>query len=872
VASPTETRELKTVLFTDVVDSTVVAVSAGDKRWREIVDALEAAVARTAEEQGGTLVKGTGDGALCLFDRPSGAIAAGVDVHRAAHELGLTLRMGIHTGEVERRIDDVSGIAVHVASRIESIAAPGEVLVSSTVRDLTEGGGFTFVDRGERELRGIPGSWHLLAVQTDFEVAPATRKPRGNLPARLSSFVGRSAELIELSALLNDTRLLTITGFGGSGKTRMAIELGSDVAEGYSDGVWLLELAPLGEGSLIATEMLGALGLDTPVGKPHIDSLRQQMAEREALLIVDNCEHMLDDAAEVVRVLLESAPSLRVVATSRERLGIPGEVAWQLPELSLPAEGENDPEGVLGSDAGRLFVTRAAAARPGFEIDQSNAADIAGVCRRLDGLPLALELGAAKAKTMSVRELGDRLDDRFKVLTGDRSGEVHHRTLKAAVEWSYDLLPPEEQALYAQLSVFAGGFTADAAEAVVDDPDCDVLACLDRLVEQSLIYADTALEGTRYRLLETMRQHGTHLLAESGDAAAVHRSHLAWVTAFSREARKGIGGKDAKVWLERVRREHDNVRAALRWALENDPVAGVALATPMAFFWWSYATEETPTSGPTTSYLLEGAEWTKQMLAAAGDDLSPTATARAEHALGGLLLIRLGEFEEATELCSDAKRIFRELDDTRNDGWATFYLGIASFDRVSPLETKALFDEALHLHTDVGDTGGIALDTLLMGLVVSVIDGPSSAVPYMEQFATMAEAARVPFFTAHADDSLAMVRLFTDGATPEVREHLRKAVALFREINNRACLTHCMHTVAMYHAASGDQVRSATCLGAAQGIRNRLSMVAAPYEDRTAFVEELGLADMPDADREDAFERGRSLSYDEACAYVVAGL
>lgn len=421
-------------------------------------------------------------------------------------------------------------------------------------------------------------------------------RPRHNLPAPLTRFIGREGEVVALTTLLTTTRLLTLTGPGGCGKTRLALAVA--VAEATpphdpSDGVWLVEFAALTDPALIPQAVAAVLGVHEEPQRPLFDTLTDALGPRSLLLLLDNCEHIVAPVATMVETLLRACPHLRVLATSREALRVPGEVAWRVPSLSLPEGADIRTSAQLAaSEAAQLFADRVRLRQPAFALTDENAAAVAAICRRLEGMPLALELAAARARVLSLAQLEARLDDALRVLTvGERTAMPRHQTLRATLDWSYALLTEQERIVLQRLAVFAGGCDLTAAEAVCGDggiAPADVLTLLAQLVEKSLVQMDERAGNARYRLLETVRQYAGEQLAASGKEEEVRSTHAAWYLAIAQKAEVGFDGPEQEVWLERLGPELDNVRAAMQWLLETGRVGhGLRITTHLWRFWYT---------------------------------------------------------------------------------------------------------------------------------------------------------------------------------------------------------------------------------------------------------------------------------------------
>ena len=562
-----------TFLFTDVEGST--------RMWEEHPGAMRPVLARHDEmvrvaiaEHHGHVVKTTGDGFHCVFAsaheclRAAAKAQAAIEAERWPDDLRLRVRMGVHSGEAEERDGDYYGPAANRAARLMGVAHGGQIVVSGAtggiVADTLEEG-LELVALGEHRLRDVATPvmvFQLLGpgLAREFPPLVASASFVGNLPTAVSSFVGREHDVAEIVQLLGEVRTVTLTGVGGVGKTRLALEVAVRAAAGFRDGAWLVELARLRDPEAVADAILAALRAPNRPDLAPVDALGEFLATKELLLVLDNCEHLLSGVAEVVRALLPQCARLVVLATSREGLAIRGERIVAVPSLDRDAGAE-------------LFVQRARDAQSGFDPIPSEFDAIRELCRRLDGIPLAIELAAARVPTLSPTQIADRLDRRFRLLAGGERGAVErHATLRAAIDWSYDMLSPAEQALLGRLSVFAGSCTLDAAEAVCADGPLeadDVLDLVSSLVARSLVVAQTRGSDPTYRLLETIRQYAEERI-EPDDVVATRDRHSAYYAAFMTRASPGLQGSGQLDWLRRVDREVENIRVAVTWALERE--------------------------------------------------------------------------------------------------------------------------------------------------------------------------------------------------------------------------------------------------------------------------------------------------------------
>lgn len=869
-----------TFLFTDIEGSTSKWDAAGDEMAVAVAqhdELLESAITT----RNGSVVKKMGDGFMAVFSDPAAAVAAALEAQQALRSTSwgqstgdLRVRVGIHTGPGQPTNGDYVGPSPNRAARLEAAGHGGQILVSAATRELVGDriDDTRFRDLGEHQLRGLSRLERIFQVTGDdleAEFPPLrTESTPTNIPARVSEFVGRRDELVTLTSTLGETRLTTVTGAGGAGKTTLAVEAARKRMEHHRGGVWLFELASLSDGRLLSAELLGAMRRPAPADRDPEEVLLEALSSQRCLLVFDNCEHLLSDVAPLVAAILRQAPDVTILATSREPLGVRGEHVWSIPTMSIPSG--ITVQDVEASDAGALFLTRAFAADRTFRLDEDTAPIVTRICRRLDGLPLAIELATARLGTMSVHELDGRLEDRFKLLRARTVDEVpHHQTLRDTVAWSYDLLEPDTQRLYRSLSIFAGGFDAEAAEAVEGDR-LYVLDGLDQLVTQSLVEADRG-ERTRYRMLETIRQFGSERLRQEEEHDAAARAHLDWVLNLVKEGARGMEGRDQIHWLHRFRREIDNIRAALTWARDHDPVAGGTIASALSRFFWMYAAEgDSTVMTDSTSFLREGYDWAVSMLEAGGDALPDVLRGRLQLGIGGLLCVRLGRYEEALDRLSEAKAVFERRDD-RSTGWATFYQGVAGFGRVSLDESIATFEEALRLHSAAKDQVGMASSSLLVGLYLSIRE-PGSGRPYLERFAAGAEASGVPLAVAHAADTLALSDALEDTVGEESRHGAAEALATFRKINNYACLCHALGSAAALLGRTGDVEGAGRAVGVSDTIRQRLNMIIAPYEERESYVRKVTGEAARGTTWQRAVAEGRTFEPDEGIDWVISRL
>ena len=575
-----------TFLFTDLVGST--------RLWEEHADAMRDALARhdailrgAVESHGGRVVKSTGDGVHAVFASALEALEACLDAQRALTRErwpevagALQVRMGLHAGEAEFRDGDYFGSVLNRAARLTSAAHGGQVLVSDSVEPLVRGAlpaGVSLVDLGVHRLRDLTDGrrvFQLVHPELPGKFAPlrSLEGLPGNLPRPVTTFVGRDRELETVGELVRGRPLVTLTGVGGVGKTRLALQVAAEVAPDFPDGVWWCDLAPVGDPAALWDVVAGTLGVPPPAGRPLEERVLEYLAQKRLLLVLDNCEHLLDGVARLVDAVTQQCRGVAVLATSREGLALAGEQLVAVPSLDVPGE-EVAVDALARAEAVRLFVERARDARREFALTEHNAPAVAQLCHRLDGIPLAIELAAARVRALSPQELVGRLDQRFRLLTrGSRAGLERHQTLRNTIDWSYELLDATERMVLNRLSVFAGGCDLVAAEAVLSDGGLaatDVTDALGQLVDKSLVVVDADDEvGTRYSLSETIRQYANEHLEASGEAAALRRRHAEHFVAVAEKAGPRLRSRDQLACWAAVAPEIDNFRGALDWAAE----------------------------------------------------------------------------------------------------------------------------------------------------------------------------------------------------------------------------------------------------------------------------------------------------------------
>ena len=618
-----------------------------------------------------------------------------------------------------------------------------------------------------------------------------------NLPVQLTSFIGREADCATVAGLVAANRLVTLTGAGGCGKTRLSLQVAGEVGARYANGVWWVDLGRLSDAGLLANAVAAALTIRELPGQPLADTLKNHLRDKRILLVLDNCEHVVDACAHLVHELLQACPSLSILTTSREPLGVGGEASWRVPSLPLPDLSRSQAlETFLRSEAVRLFLDRTMRAKSTFRLTDDNAWAVAEICHRLDGIPLAIELAAARMRMMTPEQIVDGLKDRFRLLAGSsRTGVPRHQTLRASADWSYELLSAEERAVLRRLAVFAGGFTLDASEEVCSGDGIEhdaVFEIVSRLVDRSLVHVGEEVPAARYRLLETIRQYATERLAESGEEDAVRARHLRFFVALAERAQPEMEGAGLVEWLPRFDVEHDNVRAAFDWGLHSGANSEcVRLMSALWQFWF------------VRGHLTEGRRRFEAALNAG--DTEPRLRAMALIDVGQLMTFH-GDFIATRQFASEALKIARTIADKRLEGRALDTLGYSTA-FLDPPAAPDQFLASASLLRDAGD--GLYLADALNGLgVARLFEGDyAGARTALEE--GVASSRRI------GNLSLLTIGLGMLGYTLELQGHLaraqtclRESLSIARRIGDRVSMADALHCLGFVEAHRGEYERA----------------------------------------------------------------
>ena len=717
-----------TFLFTDIEGST--RWWEGHPTWMAGAFARQEAILRTTvASYGGYVYKMIGDAFQVAFATALEALNAAIDAQCTLQaepwgEFGpLRVRMALHTGVTEERVGDYVGPVLNRLGRLLSVSRGGQILLTQSTCELVRDALPDHVnlrDLGIHRLKDLIRPEHIYqatapGLLTEFPAPITLENYPNNLPIQLTTFIGRETEIVAVKQALESHRLVTLTGSGGTGKTRLSLQVAADLLDQFQHGVWFVELAPLTDPKFIPQTILAAIDLSEQAGKPPLELLKEYLSDKKILVLLDNCEHLIEASAKVVEALLNAAPQLKILASSREALGIAGEFSFAVPSLSLPdIKHLPDIEQVSQYDAVRLFVDRALLVAPHFVMDEENAPFLAQICARLDGIPLAIELAAARLKMMSVEEISRRLDDRFRLLTGGaRTALPRQQTLRALIDWSYDLLSEKERLLLQRLSVFVGGWTLVAAEKVCRDSDrssvnstssgatdhpllsIEILDLLTHLVNKSLVLVieHTQSGETRFSMLETIRQYAREKLLEAVGGEQVRDQHLAYFVRLSEQAEPELVRSNQVFWLNKLDDELDNLRVALEWALAVKPEAGLQIANVSWLFWYEHG------------YLQELENWIAQLLAIYD---SPDVLRAKALAVQSRIIAIEGDLEKSQMLARQGLQLARELRDKHVEGLALLNLGHIIAFSGDPGTGIPMVENSLALLQEAGDTWGQA--------------------------------------------------------------------------------------------------------------------------------------------------------------------
>jgi predicted ATPase/class 3 adenylate cyclase len=906
-----------TFLFTDIEGSTEL--------WEKSPRGMQIALTRhdailweVIEEHGGSVFKTVGDAFCAVFPTALGALESALEAQRTlfseawGDEIGaLRARMALHTGTTHERDGDYFGPPVNRVARLLSAGHGGQVLLSSSTQELVRDHlppQTHLRDLGERRLKDLSRPeriFQLTAPDLPSEFPPlrTLETHTNNLPLQATPLIGREREVEAVCGLLRspETRLLTLVGPGGTGKTRVGLQVAAELVDDFEDGVFFAPIAAITDPALVAPTLARILGLSEGAQPPE-ELLEGYLRDRKTLLLLDNLEQV-PESAPVVDGLLSSAANLKILATSRTPLGLYGEYEFPVPPLSLP-DPDSLPllENLTEYEAIRLFVERARAVRPDFSLTEENGPAVVEICERLDGLPLAIELAAARIKLLPPQVLLDRLGNRLKLLTGGaRNLPERQRTLRNAIEWSYGLLDEGEKLLFGRLGVFSGGATLEAIEAVCDargDLPIDAFDGASSLLDKSLLRQEEGAGGEpRFVMLETIHEFANVKLEESGEAEVVRRIHAEYFLALAEEAEPELRGPKQGTWLERLDPEHDNVRAALFWTIEQgEAELGLLLAGALRPFWYARGhfdegkrwLTETLAQGERASALarvkaLEGLSWLADVQgdllkaeAAAEEGLRLSATAEIKSSLPASLQLILGDvaeqrgdYERAKVLFEESRKIYVEAGDRRGVAEAIGGLGNLYYDRGDYERAKELYEEGLALSRELGGAQPYSTFLISLGYELLLQGDYEQATALNEEAAALLREHGLRGGLEHALDNLGWAALLRGDYERADALH-KDSLMLCRELGNELVASESLEGLACIAGARGETERAARLFGVAEALRESVGYRQVPRE--LAIREPYLTAARASTEKtvwEEAWGEERRMKFEEAVSYAL---
>jgi predicted ATPase/class 3 adenylate cyclase len=913
-------------LFTDIEGSTRLAQE-HPQEMPGLLARHHAILKGAIETHHGFVFRIVGDSFSAAFDTASEAVSAALAAQRALQmeawsPAPIKVRMGIHTGSAHLK-DSPQGQGVAyegyatlaLTQRIMSVGHGGQILLSQSTHDLVKGAlpqGTELRDMGERRLKDIVRPEHIYQVSTpgllsEFPLLTTLEAINHNLPMQLTSFIGREREIAEAREALATTRILTFVGPGGTGKTRLSLQVAAEQLSEFNDGVWLIELAQLTDPTYILSTIASTFHLREVQGVPLIDTVTDYLRGKGLLLVLDNCEHLIEACARLSDHFLHACPKLKIIASSREAFGIEGETVYRVPSLALPSAQDGGSKSLMDYEATRLFIERARKAHPGFELTSGNTAAVTQICQRLDGIPLAIELAAARVTLFTPQQIAERLGDRFKLLTsGSRTALPRQQTLRALIDWSYLTLNETEQDVLRCFAIFSGGWTIEAAESVAGE--MEAMDGLSGLVNKSLVNVEEKEGESRYRYLETIRQYAMEKLSETGEAANARDRHLAYFLEMSRAAEEKFRTSQRLLWVNRLELEHDNLRSALGWALESDPESALQMACSLAGFWLS------------RRYMTEGCNWCQaaisrvEALSAADPNMEArlqATRARAYRALA-MLSINHGEHQTGRIAASKSVALARQLDQPLQLARALNLLGMsATFSGDVTLAFDSMYEsEALCRKFGYNDDLAVVLQSLAYAtLEIQGLKAAEKLQSYLEEGLALSQGSvdpdaavrtegilsRMAFYRGdmaearkHADLMLDLHREMGDqlsvtGHQTEVAHVARQmgnyqeALALYREtipdwqkMGHRGAVAHQLECFAFIAKAQEQGERAVKLMGAAEALRAASGSLRTPQE-RIEYDRELASlrAGMDEKTFDVLWAEGQSMNMDQAVDFAL---
>lgn len=838
-------------LLTDLAGSTH-AWEDRPNAMRQVLEQHDEIIVRCVEGRGGALVEAgrEGDSVLAVFQNTAAAANAALDIQRAVaaaewpEGIGVRIRIALHAGEAQLRGGHYFGQALNRCARLLATCHPGQILMTKTVQEILVDeppDGAELWDLGLHRLKDLKRPEHIFQLvdrERPARFPPIRSLPHEltNLPVQVTTFVGRQDELRKLRQLQRNARLLTLTGTGGCGKTRLGQELASELVSEQQDGVWFADLSPVMDPQLVARAVASGLELQEQVGRTPLETVILHCRDRQLVLLLDNCEHLIEACAELVNQLIKSCPGVRIIATSREPLRVPGETVWRVPPLSVP-------------EATQLFLDRALASSPTYVVPETSLPAVARLSERLDGIPLAMELAAARVPMMPVDEILERLERGLTFLTGgDRTAATRQRTLQATMEWSHGLLQPAEQVLFRRLAVFAGSFTLAACEKVCTEPDlaqAQIVNLLGELVSKSLV---VAVDG-HCHLLDTIRGYASERLETANERAAMQRQHAEF---FLRLAASRRPGELAK-WLDMVEENHDNLRAAIMWATQSDPDLAADIASQLFAYWLMRA------------YITEARDSLEQLLRR----LDPAGRRRSVALIeSGAFAYVAGDFAAADQRLEEGLEGARREGDTMAVIRALFYRGVLESARGGADEAQQSLEEALRLSREIGsgEHEGEVLHQL--GMAASVQGDPEQAATLLKRSLDVRRGSGRGDEAGMTLVFLAAV-MFTRGEIDAARRMLHEALSIGRALRDRRSAWS-LDVLACMTAMEGDLDRALRLAGAASAMFDATGQKPPErWHQFTSMFLEPARSELGPVRVNEIWEKGRKLDFEAALDYAL---
>jgi len=839
-----------TFLFTDIEGSTRLLQHLGD-RYTEVLSAYREILRNSATKFGGQEVDTAGDATFFAFPRVTDAVTAAVDAQRTITKHAwpegtpVRSRMGIHTGQPLTSEGDYVGIDVHRAARICEAAHGGQIIVSDATRivlEQTPPEAVTLKSMGEHRLKDLLRPERLFQVthpdlRESFPPLRTLDAHPHNLPPQPTPLIGREAELDQTRAALLDegVRLLTLTGPGGTGKTRLALQLAAQVIDRFRHGAFFVPLAHISDPEMVVPSVAQALGVNETPGRPLLHNLQEYLRDKQTLLVLDNLEQLTQTSFVVDRLLSASA-EIKIIATSRERLRSSWEHEFAVPMLEVPQDWKGDLDALSRNSSIALFMNRCRSVQRDFSLTSENAEAVAAICARLEGLPLAIELAAARIRILSAQEIATRLHDQFRLLRGGpRDAPERHQSLQAAISWSYELLTAEERTLFRRLAIFRGGFALESAEAIGGDGEIDVLDGLSSLIDKSLLRRSTVPSGaTRFLMLETIREYGVERLTAEDELSEIKTAHARHFADLADHLEEHLVDPEEEGWPQRLGRDLENLRAAVEWSLQIDDSSAARLGT--GFGWLMYL----------RGYLTEGHTRVTQILEKSGDDP------------------HLGDFDKAQGWLEGGLRLFLEHGDAKRQAGVTAFLGHVARSRGDIDEANRLYHSALETYRGVGNETGVAWALHDLGLAARDRGQDDEARALHEQSLALFRKLGYRWGMAWALWNLGVVA-HRRGDDSTARDHFRESLELYRVLDDRRGIAQCLEGFAAVIFVAGRPADATRLLAAADALRAGLGAPLA-LSDRREYDRTLeGLkAALNPAEFDEEWRIGRTLDLDAA--------